>query len=147
MALHYKADYVYSTKAELGNYFFIGTRKFIFTYPIRIEEGGGSRGIEKTEFFINGDSPIDYLKDLLEKNDMTPEKLEEELKTLHDNFEGDKYHKGKYIQLSDYPIIKVSTPFTGSYLMLSKKKFTTDRVMISNLGKEYKKEIKSFYKN
>lgn len=143
MAIHYNADYVKAHRAMigLGDYYFIGTKDFVFAYPVKFDSNE-----EKLEFFISGDNPRDYLDDLLENPDMTPDKLKSELQTLADNFEKVDYIEAHFYELKDYPFMKVSANLLGSSLMLGKKKIGS-KFILANFSKQNKKDIKNFYNN
>jgi hypothetical protein len=147
MAVKYKKDYVYTDKSMLGTEFFIGTKNLIFTYPIKTQEGGGNRTVQNVEFFIKGEKPDVYFKNLLENKKTTLESLEAELKERVNDFEEKDTLKCRCKSIEDHKYFKVTSSLLGSSLILTNKKFGLNKLVVTPLGKQYKNEIKEFYKN
>lgn len=148
MAVKYKKDYVFTDKSMLGSEIFIGTKNFIFTCPLKTQEGGGHKQVQDIKFSINGESPDVYLKNLLENSKTTLASLEKVLQDLASNSDQNKNAlKCQCRSIADHKYFKVTVSFLGSSLMIGNKKIGLKKLVVTPLGKEYKEDIKEFYAN
>ena len=145
MGVTYKKDYVFSDKPNLGTEFFIGTRNYIFIYPIKATEHQGQRSITNIDYFIKGESPDVYFRALLDNPETTLESLEEELLLRAKDFEEKDLNKAKCWKISEYKYFKVQANFLGSTVLLGNKKIGFSSLIVTPLGKQYKKDIKEYY--
>lgn len=148
MAITYKKDYVYSDAPKVGEHpvFFIGTKNFIFVFPLSSSKSInlGSK-IQTSTYTIGGLRPDLYFKQLLDNPETTLESLELEFYTRVDEYDSSEVIKCELKKISDEKFFKVSSNFFGSSLMIGQQKIGFNKLLITPLGKAYKNDIKEFY--
>jgi hypothetical protein len=142
MAVSYKQDYVFSPKVwpgALTDAFFIGTKNYLFAYPLKTTEISSRKMIDST-FTIGGAHPSVHFSKLLDNPETTIQTLEEELIKRSDDFEEVFFEK-----ISDHAKLRVTVNFFTNIIMIGDGKIGFNTYTISHLGKKYKHDIKEFY--
>jgi len=144
MALVYKEDYVFSPKvwpAALTDSFFIGTKNYLFAYPLKSTEVSSRKMVDST-FTIGGKNPTEHFMNFLNDPSNSLDDLEQELIKRSDDFEEVFFEK-----IADHAKMRVTANFFTNIIMIGNGKIGFNTQTISHLGKEYKYVIKEFYKD